>query len=376
VIALFFNLLANSLFSLFCGLVVVNLFLWIFRVPDSPLKLFLLASPFVKILFDLARGIPQESILFAEVDTFALPPKAHTLEAGAGFSKWGPTFQLQFWSKDSAGRRYAESAGDYIALWMKRSLGHGMLTGLLFAIFAVSAFLLARRIWGAVCFERERRRDQAMGSLIRVESIPLRQVKIYLSRGFTGTPFTGGVLRPYICFPIDSWNSFSAEEREAVIQHELGHVRQLDLLATFAVQTLGDLFWFIPGYHLLSRKLDRLREIVADQWAVEKGANPAVLASALLKLKEMPKPPPFALHSAFFRERSLLKLRVEKLLDPSKEKRPRLGWQFRWVRYGLSFWIVAAVMSSTLGGNHPLNQHVPAPQWLKQLVEKLGGETL
>lgn len=69
----FFNLLVNSACSLAAGVLVTRLFLWLFRVGTGPLKLFLLSLPFAKIVYDIARGIPRESILFTGLDTFTMP---------------------------------------------------------------------------------------------------------------------------------------------------------------------------------------------------------------------------------------------------------------------------------------------------------------
>ncbi len=148
-------------------------------------------------------------------------------------------------------------------------------------------------------------------------------------------------------------------------------MRQFDLAVTIAVQMLGDLFWFIPGYRWLSRKIDRLREIVADQWAVRSGIEPPLLASALIKLKEIPAPDRFILYSAFFREKSLLKFRVQRLLGEGKERAPRLGWQFKWVRVVVAFWILTAVMTATFGGNHRTDK-IKNPEWVDQLLRKWG----
>ena len=144
----------------------------------------------------------------------------------------------------------------------------------------------------------------------------------------------------------------SEGELAAAIAHEMGHIRQYDLVITVLTQLLGDLFWFVPGYRRLSRKIDHLREIVADQAAVRMGVDPAQLASALLKLKEPAKGSSgFVLYSAFFRERSLLGVRVNQLLGLTPEKASRLGWQNRWVRPVLALWIVFGVLAATVGGN-------------------------
>ena len=122
-------------------------------------------------------------------------------------------------------------------------------------------------------------------------------------------------------------------------------------MGTIAIQILGDLFWFVPGYRWLNRRIEQLREIVADQWAIGNGANPEFLASALLTLKETSSANKrMILYSAFFKEKSLIKLRIQKLLGKNCGKPPRFGWQYKWVRYVASMWITLVVILSTVGG--------------------------
>jgi beta-lactamase regulating signal transducer with metallopeptidase domain len=374
--ATFFNLLVNSAFSMACGLLVVGFFIWVFRVETGPWKLFLLSLPFVKIVYDSVRGLPPDSVLLSGLDPFSLPPKHQLLQIGLGFSYWGPTFSFIFSVRDTNGKEFAASVGDYLVIWLNRTFGTHIPLIMLSAVLAVSGTLLAIRIVSALRFERRRKVDRLQARRLRVESMKFRRVDIYVSEQFSGTPFTGGIFHPYICNPKDAFDKLSSPELEAVIAHELAHIRQLDLAVTVIVQLLGDLFWFVPGYRWLSRKIDRLREIVADQWAVHSGIEPALLASALVKLKEIPETPDrFVLYSAFFREKSLLKIRVEKLLGKTKEKSSRLGWGNIWFRSAVSVWIFTAVMIATLGGNHQTVK-LKNPDWFNSLLKQMGLEVI
>lgn len=351
--AIFFNLLANSALSLAAGILVISLAIWFFRIETGPWKLFLLSLPFVKIVYDCLQGIPANSILLTGIDPFLLPPKHQAISIGGGLSSWWPVFDLKFSVQDLNGHEYAASIGDYLVIWLNRKFGAEVPLAIVVAIVTVATTLVVVRCVHAWRFERRRKADRPLAQTIELKRMAGRQIDIYVSDAFSGTPFTGGCFRPYICIPRDAFLRLDVNELQAVVAHELGHIRQFDVVVTVLIQLLGDLFWFVPGYRWLSRKVDRLREIVADQWAVKSGIAPARLASSLLKLKEIPEPNErFVLYSAFFREPSLLKTRVERLLDRHQEKRPRLGWQNRWLRMALAAWIGAAVMLATLGGNH------------------------
>ncbi|KYG67178.1 hypothetical protein AZI86_09215 [Bdellovibrio bacteriovorus] len=373
---LFFNLLVNSAFSLACGLVIVGFAVWLFRVKTGGWKLFLFSLPFVKIVFDLFAGLPRNSVLLHGIDPFSLPKFHQLLEVGFGVGSFGPSLSLIFSVKGLDGQRYAASVGDYLTIWLNRTFGADALNGVVFAILSISILLMVRRIFLAFKFEKERRRDRVSASDIKRIRLGWRRVDIYSSSKFTGTPFTGGILRPYICIPQKALEKLNSSELEAVMAHELAHIHHFDLPMTIAVQVLGDLFWFVPGYRWLSRKVDRLREIVADEWAVKRGAQPAHLASALVKLKEIPETPSkFILYSAFFREKSLLKTRVQRLLGENPEKESRFGWNVKAVRLVIVIGVIMTVMLATLGGNQT-NREIKNPDWFLELMKKAGFEVL
>lgn len=368
-----FNLLFNSVCSFFAGMLVVYLSLKIFRVNTSRWKLYFLTLPFIKILWDIWRGIPATSYMFHDVNPLALPPKNGMLSLGAGFSQYGPILNAVLSVKDLNGKEYSTSVGDY--LWLNL-VKHWNASGpklVLVAVFTVSITLLAVRLANYWRFERRRRHDRNSPSAVSLASIHLRRrnVDLYLSENYTGTPFTGGLFRPFICIPKSTHQLLSDEERNAVIEHELAHIRSFDLPITLAIKLLGDLFWFVPGYKFLSRKIDRLREVLADQSVVKQGASSVHLASALVKLKDCEiSLQNGVLYSALTREPSLLKVRVNRLLENDRsEKKPRWGWNNRLVRLLIVAWTTGGVMISTFGGNHEVTS---LPAWVERLLNAWG----
>lgn len=366
---IFFNLLVNSILSLAVGLILVYFFIWFFRVETGRGKVFLLSLPFVKIIYDFARGVPEKSVLFSGVDPFSLPPKHQMLSVGAGFDGWSPFFSTVFSVNALDGKMYNSSIGDYFLIWVHRNFGSAVPIVIVFSVLAVSLFLVGIRLFEYLRFEKRRKEDRQCLSSFKECALGFRKVDIYISSCFSGTPFTGGVIKPYICLPEDAICKLTDEEVDAVIAHEMGHVRHYDLLVTVMIQVLGDVLWFIPGYRWLSRKIDRLREVVADNWAVASRIEPHSLASALLKLKEIPEGNErFVLYSAFFREKSILKERVERLIGQLKEERPRFGWQSRVLRYVIAFFISLAVLNSVLGGNFKHQALVTDPVWFDKVI--------
>ncbi len=86
--------------------------------------------------------------------------------------------------------------------------------------------------------------------------------------------------------------SLDDEELEAVLAHELAHVRRRDTPVASALGVVRDLMFFVPGGGWAVRQLHRERELAADQVAVELTGRPGALASGLLKvLDEAPSGP-------------------------------------------------------------------------------------
>lgn len=369
-----FNLLLNSTFSFFAGVLIVLSCLWIFRVDNSRWKLFFLSLPFIKILWDLGfRKIPTTSIVNSGINPLDLPPKHQNLIVGAGFSQYGPELNVVFSANALDGKSYSTSVPDYVYAWMTKNLGHEVPTFILITILSVAVCLMVQRLGNAIRFEMRRIKNKEEDSFMERISLRYRTIEVYSSENYQGTPFTGGIFHPYICFPKNILNLLDSNERAAVLKHEVAHVVHWDLLVTLLIKSLGDILWFIPGYRFLSRKIDSLREILADKTAVRSGASAPHLASALIKLREIPEDnhQPI-LYSAFFREKSLLKVRVEHLLgEKNKNKNSRFGWRKSWVKLLVTVWTTGAVLVATFGGNY--EYHVePIPVWVQGILKNLG----
>ena len=360
-----FNLLLNGISSFLAGLLVVFLALKLLRSPSHRERLYLLSLPFLKILWDLARGIPRGSYLYTSINPLALPPKASGLEISAGFN-YGPILEIGLLVQDTAKKWHSISGADYLHEWLHRRFSPGAPWWFLAVLTTGSFALLLRRAVLAYRFSRRRRADRRFATGLPTSSLfPLpRPVDLYLSTGFRGTPFTGGVFRPYICFPRETYNRLGEPERRAAIAHELAHIRHFDVALSLAVECLGDIFWFVPGYRLLGRRISRLRELEADRAATAHGASPEHLARALLELSAHAVPSGPIVYSALVKERSLLALRVKTLLEGTT-----FAGRVSWKRKGVLLFITATVMLCSIGGNHEL---VVLPPWLENWFHARG----
>jgi Zn-dependent protease with chaperone function len=85
-------------------------------------------------------------------------------------------------------------------------------------------------------------------------------------------------------------SSLSAEETEAVLAHELAHIKNGDSNAKGLARLARSAFPFDPVLRLVEAAVHRERELWADRVAVSFTGKPLALASALVKANARPKP--------------------------------------------------------------------------------------
>lgn len=99
-------------------------------------------------------------------------------------------------------------------------------------------------------------------------------------------PQVCGWRRPWLLVPRDLAERLAPAELDAVLLHELAHVRRDDLRWNLLQRLVLALLWFHPAAWRLQAALARERERCCDVLAVRHGASRAALARALVKLAE------------------------------------------------------------------------------------------
>ncbi|HTZ89638.1 MAG TPA: M56 family metallopeptidase [Alloacidobacterium sp.] len=155
---------------------------------------------------------------------------------------------------------------------------------------------------------------------IRLQMGVPRFVDLRLSNRIAG-PLTVGVIRPLILLPITALTSLSPEQLEVVLAHELAHIRRADYFWNILQTMIETLFFFHPAVWWISHRLREQRELCCDDIAVETCHDPAVYASALLRLEEQRK---MHLHLAMAldgnQSRMSLRARILRILGDPEEQ--------------------------------------------------------
>jgi Zn-dependent protease with chaperone function len=94
---------------------------------------------------------------------------------------------------------------------------------------------------------------------------------------------TVGVRSPVIVVPADLAGALGRRELEALLAHELAHIRRLDYGGRWIAAMLRDVMVWNPFAHIWTAQLAREQERAADEWVSELLGDPPAMASALVE---------------------------------------------------------------------------------------------
>jgi beta-lactamase regulating signal transducer with metallopeptidase domain len=103
-------------------------------------------------------------------------------------------------------------------------------------------------------------------------------------------PTVIGWLRPTVLLPMSALSGLSPLQVEAILAHELAHVRRHDYFVNLLQTLLETLLFYHPAVWWVSGQIRTERENCCDDLAVSLCGDPVVYASALADLEELRGP--------------------------------------------------------------------------------------
>ena len=110
-------------------------------------------------------------------------------------------------------------------------------------------------------------------------------VRVFYSLNIT-VPSVVGVLKPVILFPIGMLSGIPVNQVEAIIAHELAHIKRLDVLVNIFQSVVEVIFFFHPGVWWLSKAMRIERENCSDDLALKVSDEPITYIKALSNIEE------------------------------------------------------------------------------------------
>ena len=162
--------------------------------------------------------------------------------------------------------------------------------------------------------------------IARVEAVSARlgldRSVVLLGSDRRAMPMVWGVLRPKLLLPsqCDGW----PERRcQAVLLHELGHVKRWDCASKLMAQAACALHWFNPLVWIAAKRMHVEAERACDDLVISSGAAPGDYAEQILEIASGCRTSPLAAHGAIaMARRSHLEGRLLAILDHRRNRRP------------------------------------------------------
>ncbi len=177
--------------------------------------------------------------------------------------------------------------------------------------------LLARE---APQHNRRREAEDLLRSLSRRAGIAPPRLHV------TARPFGAavtGVRRPSVMLSNHLLDVLGHEELEAVLAHEVAHIRRRDVLVKRIVRAFAVTFAWLPTSWAIPRLLDREREKACDDFAVILTGKPLALAEALIVLWQSRAP---GVAGGVSATAGALEERITRLLHEARAARTERPW--------------------------------------------------
>jgi beta-lactamase regulating signal transducer with metallopeptidase domain len=118
------------------------------------------------------------------------------------------------------------------------------------------------------------------------DGLGIRQTIAFLESGLAKTPMVIGHLKPVVLVPIGLLAALSTAEVEAILIHELAHIRRRDYLVNMLQSLLEIVFFFNPAVLWISKMIKTERENCCDDLALAQDHNKANYIRALVSCEE------------------------------------------------------------------------------------------
>lgn len=134
----------------------------------------------------------------------------------------------------------------------------------------------------------------------------------------TPIAITMGFIHPKIILSTGLMKLLTEDELTAVISHEMYHKERRDPLKIFLMALCSSTMWYIPILDWCNQNYKIVKELLADEYAIEEQQTSVNLGSALLKMLKVSKLGKMPFTYASFADTSV-NYRIGHIIDPLRE---------------------------------------------------------
>lgn len=158
-------------------------------------------------------------------------------------------------------------------------------------------FLLVRQIFGLygaykLTNEAEDLKSSFWCQLLNrfLKAVSVKKKVDLLQNKKVKVPLTWGWQKPVVIMPVES-KSWTAEQRESALYHELSHVKRGDFFVIMLARISLGLYWFNPLSWLVFQLMKKEQEKACDELVLKTGIKPSTYAANLLSIRRSMRRP-------------------------------------------------------------------------------------
>lgn len=184
---------------------------------------------------------------------------------------------------------YRTSYGSAVVEQLLKSLS-GIVTLIYLSGLLVMSFRLIRDVYSTHCLIANSTfvSDPKIYQITRkiCDEWSIRLVPLIAQTREIASPVVVRTLRPLILLPTSVITGLTAEQIEAVLAHELAHIRRWDMIFFFAQRVVETLLFFHPAVGFVIQRMNTERELACDEMALSLGWKPVEYCEALVRAAE------------------------------------------------------------------------------------------
>jgi beta-lactamase regulating signal transducer with metallopeptidase domain len=167
---------------------------------------------------------------------------------------------------------------------------------LIITFWLLGVFIISARMAGGVLITQKLRNSclsaipedimRRLRKLIRLMNVR-KEVKIYES-SIIKVPSVVGYFKPMILLPVSAMTHIPVEQLEAIVAHELAHIKRHDYLINLFQSIIDTLFFYHPIVWIIQQRIRKERENCCDDLALSYSKGQIIYIKALTSIHEIP----------------------------------------------------------------------------------------
>ncbi len=198
---------------------------------------------------------------------------------------------------------------------------------LITGIWFIGVFIISARMTGGIFYLRKIRHS---GLLILPEDLlnrfknlarimNIRRIPLFYESSLINVPSVLGYFKPMILLPVSALTHIPVEQLEAIVAHELAHIKRHDWLVNIFQSVIEALYFYHPAVWYIQSTIRKERENCCDDIALKYSDGQLVYVKALASINEISIKQGYPL-LAINSEKNWLLNRVLRILKKGKMK--------------------------------------------------------